>query len=134
MATPTNERAIGQLEGKVDALLLELKEHGRRSIEAEKRAVESRARVYERLDKLGQDAAVRETRETMRFDHIKQRIDNVEKAQAEARTAAETQAKKIDTWETRFTTVLGVVGVIGGIVGAALVYFKERVMAYLSGT
>lgn len=134
MATPTNERAIGQLEGKVDALLIELKDLGRRAIEAEERAAESRARVYERLEKLGQDAAVRETRETLRFDHIEKRIDSVERAQAAAKDVAEVQAKKIDGWETRFVTVVGVISVLGTFFGSMLVIFKERVIAYLFGT
>lgn len=134
MAAASNDRAIGQLEGKVDALLLELKEHGRRSIEAEERAVESRARVYERLEALSQDAAVRETRETMRLDTIDKEIAFIKKAHEATDKKVEAQGSKIDTWEVRFTTVVGVVSVMGGLIGGAMVYFKDRVISYLFGT
>lgn len=134
MPASSNDRAIGQLEGKVDALLKGMETISARLAESDERASVSRAKLYERLERIDQSAAVRETHEAMRFDSIEKRISAVETAQNDARDLAAEQATKIDRWETRFATVVGIIGVIGGLIGGFMVYFKDRVMTYLSGT
>lgn len=100
-------RSIGNLDAKVERLI----EDQRRS---DDRSEESRRRIYE---------AQGEMREELKT--VQTRVTSLEGGMAPLSSLA----KKADEWENRGKGALAAAGMIGGAAMAALIYFKDRILA-----
>lgn len=109
MTDGNSERAIGRLEGKVDALVGAVEDQTEKS---EKRY----ARIYQELEKIRLDAAV----SRRDVGDLKARMD-----------ADEPTITKIKKWEERFIGMWMMWGVIFSVIGGGVVAFWKWIAVKL---
>lgn len=98
MTETTSQRAIGRLEGKLDALIETVKEQGERSDE-------SRSRLYQRMEAIAKEQT---------------RSDGELKAVTAAVARIEPIANRFASLEQRGLAIFGVVAVVWVLVGGAV--------------
>lgn len=111
MPDSSNERAIGRLEGKLDALIESVDRNTRES-------KESRAKVYEQLEALRSTSSEMKTHITA----VDQRLQKVEPI-----------AQDLSKWRERGVGVLMFVSLVAASVGGAVAAFWQKLIALFAG-
>lgn len=112
---PNQDRAIGRLEGKVDAILTAI-------AQSETAARESRAKTYERLEKIDRDT----TANTSALTAMKTEVSTVALAAADAHKVATDTSKRLTGMQIRAAKLVGYATALGGAVGFLASLAKEK--------
>ena len=110
MTDANNDRVLGRVEGKLDALIERLDR-------SEQMAKESRTKMHDRLDTLTANSAKMESR----VENMDERLKRVEPV-----------AEDISKWRERGVGVLMFVGTISASVAAAVTAFWHKIVAVFS--
>lgn len=114
MPDSSQERSIGRLEGKVDALASRVEEMIRINREDAARATEARSRTYQRIEEVMRGAAEQNIQIAHKFDHLESRMVDVETsvqqvidANRSTQVLAVETNQKVTQWEWRVTVLVG---------------------------
>lgn len=112
--TPSLERAIGRLEGKLDGIVTRIETLNGTLVDDRARAAQSRAAMNERIE--GTETGI---------DEVARRVEKIEAAVSEIQPLTE----EVRAWKQRGIGAAGVLTALGAIFGGTLVTFRDKLMA-----